>query len=392
MAKNSLLTTKKKKKSTPRRVKSGIGGISADKGYKYFHQKVHSEVESKEYVSIVKGYVRKAYDKPTAQAIAANPDYKISSSGLAAWCYWTNIYSDKPFAQGDFPEFAGAKNDEDQYNQSTKYYTDKLAALAESGKELVAAKKVEEKVKGSVYKPSIQERMREQLSDIIGQFEEWTDLQPSNDIPAMFDYLKSNTVAQAHIGKIRSYYEPVAAEFQALTQKDCPEDLAEGYKHLSKADIKQMIKFFDTMFGDLDAYANLKKATRATRKPKPKSADKLVAKLKFKKDDDRYKIVSVDPTTVVGATELWVFNTKNRKLGKYVAQEHATLMVKGTTLQFFDDKLSVQKTLRKPEAQLKEFGKAGKVVLRKFMDDIKATETKMNGRLNEHIVLLKVSK
>ena len=392
MAKNSLLTTKKKKKSNPRRVKSGIGGISADKGYKYFHQKVHSEVESKEYVSIVKGYVRKAYDKSTAQAIAANPDYKISSSGLAAWCYWTNIYSDKPFAQGDFPEFAGAKNDEDQYNQSTKYCTDKLAALAESGKELVAAKKAEEKVKVTAYKPSIQERMREQLSDIIGQFEEWTDLQPSNDIPAMFDYLKKNTVAQAHIGKIRSYYEPVAAEFQALTQKDCPEDLAEGYTHLSKADIKQMIKFFDTMFSDLDAYANLKKATRAIRKPKPKSADKLVAKLKFKKVDDRYKIVSVDPTTVVGATELWVFNTKNRKLGKYVAQEHTTLMVKGTTLQFFDDKLSVQKTLRKPEAQLKEFGKAGKVVLRKFMDDIKATETKMNGRLNEHIVLLKVSK
>ena len=392
MAKNSLLTTKKKKKSNPRRVKSGIGGISADKGYKYFHQKVHSEVESKEYVSIVKGYVRKAYDKSTAQAIAANPDYKIYSSGLAAWCYWTTIYSDKPFAQGDFPEFAGAKNDEDQYNQSTKYCTDKLAALAESGKELVAAKKAEETVKVSTYKPSIQERMREQLSDIIGQFEEWTDLQPSNDIPAMFDYLKKNTVAHAHIGKIRSYYEPVAAEFQALTQKDCPEDLAEGYKHLSKADIKQMIKFFDTMFGDLDAYANLKKATRAIRKPKPKSADKLVAKLKFKKDDDRYKIVSVDPTTVVGATELWVFNTKNRKLGKYVAQEHATLMVKGTTLQFYDEKLSVQKTLRKPEAQLKEFGKAGKVVLRKFMDDIKATETKMNGRLNEHIVLLKVSK
>ena len=392
MAKNSLLTTKKKKKSKTRRVKSGVGAISADKGYRHFYHKVHSEVESKEYVSIVKGYVRKAYDKPTAQAIAANPDYKMSNSGFAAWCYWTNIYSDKPFAQGDFPEFAGAKNDEDQYNQSTKYYTDKLAELAESGKELVAAKKAEETVKVSTYKPSIQERMREQLSDIIGQFEEWTDLQPSNDIPAMFDYLKSNTVAQAHIGKIRSYYEPVAAEFQALTQKDCPEDLAEGYKHLSKADIKQMIKFFDTMFGDLDAYANLKKATRATRKPKPKSADKLVAKLKFKKDDDRYKIVSVDPTTVVGATEVWVFNTKNRKLGKYVAQEHATLMVKGTTLQFFDDKLSVQKTLRKPEAQLKEFGKAGKIVLRKFMDDIKATETKMNGRLNEHIVLLKVSK
>ena len=392
MAKNALLTTKKKKKSNPRRVKSGIGAISADKGYRFFANGVHHYVESTEYSAIVKGYVRKAYNTATAQAILANPDYCITGSGLAAWCYWTNIYSDKPFAQGDFPEFAGAKNDEDQYNQSTKYYTDKLAALAESGKELVAAKKEEERAKVKTYKPSIQDRMSEQLSDIIGQFEEWADLQPSNDIPKMFDYLKSNTVAQAHIGKIRSYYEPVAAEFQALTHKDCPEDLAEGYSHLSKADIKQTIKFFDTMFSDLDAYTNVKKAARAVRKPKPKSADKLVAKLKFKKDDDRYKIVSVDPTTVVGATEVWVFNTKNRKLGKYVAQEHATLMVKGTTLQFYDEKLSVQKTLRKPEEQLKEFGKAGKIALRTYMSNIKATETKMNGRLNEHIVLLKVSK
>jgi hypothetical protein len=152
------------------------------------------------------------------------------------------------------------------------------------------------------------------------------------------------------------------------------------------------VKFFETMFSDLDAYANVKKAARATRKPKPKSADKLVSKLKFKPSDDRYKIVSIEPTTIVGATELWVFNTKNRKLGKYVAEEHTQFTVKGTTLLFFNEKLSTQKTLRKPEAQLKEFGKAGKIALRTYMSDIKATETKMNGRLNEHTVLLKVSK
>ena len=104
-----------------------------------------------------------------------------------------------------------------------------------------------------------------------------------------------------------------------------------------------------------------------------------------------YKIVSIDPTKIVGATELWVFNTKNRKLGKYVAEPNIELTIKGTTLQFFNENQSVCKTLRKPEQQLKEFGKSGKVALRKFLGNIKATETKMNGRLNEHIVLLKVS-
>ena len=86
-----------------------------------------------------------------------------------------------------------------------------------------------------------------------------------------------------------------------------------------------------------------------------------------------------------------MFNTKTRKIGKYVAEDNTEFTVKGTTLQFFDESKSVQKTLRKPDEQLKEFNKAGKVVLRKFLDNITAVETKMNGRLNEHTILLKVS-
>jgi hypothetical protein len=78
-------------------------------------------------------------------------------------------------------------------------------------------------------------------------------------------------------------------------------------------------------------------------------------------------------------------------LGKYVAEEHTTIQVKGTTLLFFDEKLSVQKTLRKPEVQLKEFKKAGKVVLRKFMDNINAVEIKLNGRFNGDTIILKAS-
>jgi hypothetical protein len=349
--------------------------------------------------------VRKAFDKKTAQAICANHDSKIANSGMAAWCYWTSVHMDKPFAKGDFGPCAGAKNDEDSYTQSTEYYTNKFNELAESGKSFVDAKKQEEKASSNVHKPSIQERMREQLSELIGELEELVDQQPSKDIPKIFDWLKTNNVAQAHINKIRAYYEPMAAEFTLLqnfpssaklkkmseSEQDNWEQIREGYSCYSKQEIAMFSKFYDSLFGDLDAYANLKKANRATRKPKPKSADKLVSKLKYKKDDTRYKAVSIDPTKIIGATELWVFNTKNRKLGKYVALEHGEFSIKGTTLQFFDENLSVQKTLRKPEQKLKEFGKAGKVALRKFLEDIKATETKMNGRLNEHTVLLKVS-
>ena len=47
--------------------------------------------------------------------------------------------------------------------------------------------------------------------------------------------------------------------------------------------------------------------------------------------------------------------------------------------------------MRKPEDQLKEFKTSGKVALRSFLDDIKTTDTMLNGRCNPDTILLKVS-
>jgi hypothetical protein len=97
----------------------------------------------------------------------------------------------------------------------------------------------------------------------------------------------------------------------------------------------------------------------------------------------------VNPVEIIGASELWVYNSKTRKLGKYVAAAYQTLNVKGTTIINFDVDKSVCKTLRKPSEQLKEFARAGKVQLRKFLEEIRATDTKLNGRINADILLLK---
>jgi hypothetical protein len=133
------------------------------------------------------------------------------------------------------------------------------------------------------------------------------------------------------------------------------------------------------------------KATKKPRKPKAINKEKVVAKLKYKKTDEPLKLVSVNPADIIGAKELWIYNTKTRKLGRYVAAEYQELGIKGTTITGFNENLSVCKTLRKPAEQLKSFANAGKVVLRKFLDDINSVDTKMNGRVNEEIVLLKVA-
>jgi hypothetical protein len=170
------------------------------------------------------------------------------------------------------------------------------------------------------------------------------------------------------------------------------EQMREAYGHMDKKEIKKGVELFQGIVSACDLVVAESKATRKTRKPKPKSADKLVAKIKYCVSDTKYSVASINPVDIIGATELWVFNVKTRKIGKYVAEDHATLQVKGTTLQFFDERASVAKTLRKPEQQLPEFNKAGKIQLRKFLDNIKGVETKLNGRFNADTVILKAVK
>ena len=119
--------------------------------------------------------------------------------------------------------------------------------------------------------------------------------------------------------------------------------------------------------------------------------DKLVSKLNYLKTNESLKLVSINPTDIIGAQELWVYNIKSRKIGKYVAREFAELSVKGTSIINFDELKSIQKTLRKPAEQLNEFKISGKVQLRKYLDDIKAVDIKLNGRINEEIILLKIA-
>jgi hypothetical protein len=103
------------------------------------------------------------------------------------------------------------------------------------------------------------------------------------------------------------------------------------------------------------------------------------------------KLVSVNPQDIIGSKEVWVYNTKTRKLGKYVASAYQELTVKGASIANFSEADSICKTLRKPEEKLKEFKAAGKVALRKFLEDINATDTKMNGRLSEETIILKAT-
>ena len=259
----------------------------------------------------------------------------------------------------------------------------------------VEAKAIEA-AKPAVYTPSIQERVREaayRMTEEIENAIESFQTDPENFDPKAFkvlNLLKAVEAKAAHTRIIKEFYSKDLSELEELASGNADEQLKEGYSHRSKKQIKNLIAFYQEVMA---ACTMLGQEAKVNRKPRAKKAvptEKIVAKLKYKKTDEPLKLVSINPADIIGTGELWIFNTKTRKLGKYVAAEFQTLGVKGTTITGFDEFKSIQKTIRKPEEKLKEFKAANKVALRKFLDDINATDTKMNGRINEDTILLKV--
>lgn len=242
--------------------------------------------------------------------------------------------------------------------------------------------------KPKAYVPTIQDRMNEKTSETIGELEGHYD-----EMDAKFkhyDFLVSNNVPQSQLSKYEDLYVARKAELEEAQAGKDPQ-LKEGYSHYKAADFKKHIAWIDALVDAVAQYRNVKKATKKVRAPRAVSKEKVVSKLKYAKENKELKIVSVNPADIIGAQELWVYNAKTRKLGKYIADPlRGPLGVKGTGITGYDEAKSISKTLRKPEEKLKEFAKAGKVQLRKFIEDIKATETKLNGRISAEVLLLRV--
>jgi len=239
---------------------------------------------------------------------------------------------------------------------------------------------------------TIQDRLNEKTSEHLGYFEGLYDEVVAGGTvdPKAYDYLVSNAVPQSQIKKFEDLFMARKTELgEALGRAD--EQIVEAYRHYKAADYKRHHAFIQSILDALDQYRNVKKATKKARVKRAPNKEKVVSKLKYMREEKTLKLVSINPVDIIGAQELWCYNTKTRKLYKYVADSvTGPLGVKGTSLTGYNETASVGKTLRKPEEKLKEFAKAGKVQLRKFLEDIKATETLGNGRLNSDTVLLRV--
>lgn len=199
------------------------------------------------------------------------------------------------------------------------------------------------------------------------------------------NFLETNNVTAPVAKIIAEQYRSLKDELdEALEGQD--EQLNEGYGYLTKSELKRFNQFVTDI---IQACTQQKVIARKPRVKKEKPAGVLVSKMKFQLSYDELNLKSANPVSVVGATELLVYNTKYRRITVYRAMEGEKLSVKGTTIINYDVNRSLTQGLRKPE----EFFKKDYSTRKNLQSAISTLTTKSsipNGRINEDTIIVKV--
>lgn len=119
--------------------------------------------------------------------------------------------------------------------------------------------------------------------------------------------------------------------------------------------------------------------------------EKAATKITYLQEDVDLGIKSVNPTNIVGAQTVVIFNTKTRHCEVYFAKEGEKLSVKGSKIINFNETASIGKNVRKPEESLQRWVAA--TTLKRVQVLLQSTNGKnweLTGKLNSNSIILKV--
>ena len=245
---------------------------------------------------------------------------------------------------------------------------------------------------------TVQDRMDRQVMDIVSDIEDVLIDVFSGDqqLGSSAQILNRYKLSAMHYKRLAQRLEPLVAEFELLKIKrarsakltDKDEQLIEGYTWISARNLKAGAAFLEDCRASCARLAIEKQVARV-RKKRPVDKNKLVSKFKYLVESKELKLTSIKPVDCLNANEVWVYNTRTRKLGVYRAEYPGSITIKGSQFVGVALNNSTQKTLRKPTEQLAGFSKTNKNQTKKFFDAIRGTEVKLKPRSNEFLIILK---
>ena len=371
--------TKRKKKKTIKSRRSGLAAVPIEKGFSAVKDYFHLEIDRKDIANSVRSYVKK-FRKSESSKILANPEYQFTAfTHHAATSFW--------YTQGI------AETDTTKYwHESLKQYIDKLYI---SGMEISKIKINEEKANGNIITLSPKEKLDRKIRNTIMQEisdleDEWID---GKDVTInLYNRFKFHGLSGSATILVRETIERWLLDYEDAYHKRC-EQAVEGYSHLKKSELNRRIKACQDMLADLDRIKFASKASRNIKVSRPMAADKQVARVQYKKEDDDFKIMSIHPIQVIGKQRLYIFNTKYKELSYYETESPRGFEISGSTIKNFNKELSGKFKLKKPlevfpTILAKNFNQISKFLDEKLVGNTKRKEA--NGRINKETILLRV--
>jgi len=190
-----------------------------------------------------------------------------------------------------------------------------------------------------------------------------------------------------HLDELKDEYSSLLQELQEL-QEGKDKQLEEAYRNVSWKSVKNTIDLLNQMFNQFKQLKAVKKAViRKPRAKKPPKIEKIIARLKYQKQSEEFRIASIDPSKLIGAKYLLTFNTKTRVMSIYYGLEGG-FMIKGSSLVNFDTEKSIAKKLRKPQDVLPATDT--RINAERQFKQLKTTATPANGRMNDTTVIYRV--
>lgn len=234
-------------------------------------------------------------------------------------------------------------------------------------------------------KASIQEKMDEKVSAFLAEFNALVDdYVTTKNIPKVDSLVNGMGIRGPMVNKVLQKIEKQMAEFvEALEGKD--KQLVEGYSHFKKIELKRLLGIYESL---VTALGQAKVMTvRKPRATKAKPPAVIAKNVKFCANDTELGLKSVYPALCVGASEVWAFNVKTRKLACFKAIDGMELTFKGSTLLNWDTSKTVIKTIRKPQELSKLIGQ-GTRAWNSYFKTITTKPGKVTGRFNEETLIL----
>ncbi len=378
MGLQALKGKKTKKKVLRARARTGLAGVPIDKGFDAVKDYFHLHVDKKDCISQVKTWVKKNFPQPS-KYILANSEYHFTMTHHAATAFWYNNDLHKTVESDKAPDFLS-------------HLFDRMTPLIEKGKIIYKEKQAERKAKSNIITISPQEKLVRKINNTIMQElleleDKWIDGDEATI--NIYDRFKYHGLTNTAISHVKPMIEGWLLDYEDAYHKRC-DQAVEGYSHLKRSTLNQRIKICTAMLEDLERIRSATKASRNVKIKRPKSVDKQVAKVQYKKEDNDFKIVSINPIQIPTKTRLYAFNTKSKMVIEYVTESPNGFEISGSTIKNISNGLSRTVCLRKPLDFLP-------IVLQKTPKQINdawetiKTKTKVpNGRINKDTILLRI--